>query len=139
MDIFERVLQHIENQFLYTCLQICDKELINDLEGKHIAIDGKRLKGSKKKTGSTHILSAWVDEAGLSLTQETVAEKRNELQAIPEVLDSLNLSGAVISIDAIGTQTNIAEQIVQSEADYILSLKGNQKYLYEDVRDCFTR
>jgi len=60
------------------------------------------------------------------------------LQAIPEVLDSLDLSGAVISIDAMGTQTNIAEQIIQSEADYILSLKGYQIYLYEDVQDCFT-
>lgn len=135
----ERALQRIENQPLYICLQIYGKELISDLEGKHIAIDGKRLKGSKKKTGSTHILSAWVDEVGLSLAQETVPEKRNELQAISEILDSLNLSGAVISIDAIGTQTNIAEQIFQSEADYILSLKGNQKHLYEDVRDCFTR
>ena len=138
VDTFERVLQRIEPQSLYACLQIYGKELISDVEGKHIAIDGKRLKGSKKKTGSTHILSAWVDEVGLSLAQETVAEKRNELQAIPEVLDSLDLSGAVISIDAMGTQTNIAEQIIQSEADYILSLKGNQKHLYEDVRDCFT-
>ena len=60
------------------------------------------------------------------------------MQAIPEVLDSLDLSGAVISIDAMGTQTNIAEQIIQSEADYILSLKGNQKHLCEDVQDCFT-
>ena len=67
-----------------------------------------------------------------------VAEKCSELEAIPEVLDRLDLSGAVISIDAMGTQTNIAEQIVQSEADYILSLKGNQKHLYEDVQDCFT-
>ena len=60
------------------------------------------------------------------------------MQAIPEVLDSLDLSGAVISIDAMGTQTNIAEQIIQSEADYILRLKGYQIYLYEDVQDCFT-
>ena len=60
------------------------------------------------------------------------------MQAIPEVFDSLDLSGAVISIDAMGTQTNIAEQIIESEADYILSLKDNQKHLYEDVQDCFT-
>ena len=72
------------------------------------------MKGSKKKTGSTHILSAWVDEVGLSLAQETVAEKRNELQAIPEVLDSIDLLGSVISIDAMGTQNNIAEQIINS-------------------------
>ena len=138
MDTFERVLQRIKPQSLYICLQIYCKDLISDLEGKHIAIDDKRLKGSKKKTGSTHILSAWVDEVGLSFAQETIAEKRNELQAIPKVLDSLDLSGAVISIDAMRTQTNIAEQIIQSEADYILSLKGNQKHLYEDVQDCFT-
>ena len=61
-----------------------------------------------------HILSAWVDEVGLSLAQETVAEKRNELQAIPEVLDSIDLLGSVISIDAMGTQNNIAEQIINS-------------------------
>ena len=72
------------------------------------------MKGLKKKTGSTHILSAWVDEVGLSLAQETVAEKRNELQVIPEVLDSLDLLGAVISIDAMGTQNDIAEQIINS-------------------------
>ena len=89
------------------------------------------MKGSKKKTGSTHILSAWGDEVGLSLAQETVAEKCNELQAIPEVLDSLDLSGAL-------WEPNIVKQIIQSEADYILSLKGNQKHLYEDVQDCFT-
>ena len=138
VDTFERVLQRIEPQSLYACFQIYGKKLISDLESRHIAIDDKRLKGSKKKTGSTHILSAWVDEVGLSLAQETVAEKRNELQAIPELLDSLDFSGAIISIDAMGTQTNIAEQIIQSEANYILSLKGNQKHLYEDVQDCFT-
>ena len=138
VDTFERVLQRIDFQSRYACLQFYGKELISDLEGKHIAIDGKRLKGSKRKTGSTHILSALVDEVGLSIAQETIAEKRNELQTIPKVLDSLDLSRAVISIDAMGTQTNIAEQIVQSEADYILSLKGNQKHLYEDVQDCFT-
>lgn len=75
------------------------------------------MKGSKKKIGSTHILSAWVDEVGLSLAQETVAEKRNELQVIPGVLDSLDLSGAVISIDAMGTQNNIAEQIINSSGE----------------------
>ena len=122
----------------YIAFLVANNAMLRDLEGKHIAIDGKRLKGSKKKTGSTHILSAWVDEVGLSLVQEPVAEKRNELQAIPEVLNSLDLSGAVVSIDAMGTQTHIAEQIIQSEADYILSLKGNQKHLYEDVQDCFT-
>lgn len=138
VDTFARILQRIEPQSLYSCLQVYGKDLVSDLEGKHISVDGKRLRGSKRKEGSTHILSAWVDEYGLSLAQETLAEKSNELHAIPEVLDSLELSGAVVSIDAIGTQTAIAEQIVSSGADYVLSLKANQKHLFEDVRDGFT-
>lgn len=137
-DTFERVLQRIEPHSLHACLQVYGKDLLQDLQGKHIAIDGKRLRGSRRKTGSTHILSAWVDEVGMSLAQETVSEKSNELEAIPEVLDSLDLSGAVVSIDAMGTQTSIAEQIIESGADYVLSLKGNQKHLYEDVQDSFT-
>ncbi|MBB6276633.1 ISAs1 family transposase [Porphyromonas circumdentaria] len=137
-DTFERVLQRIEPHSLYACLSVYGKDLIQDLEGKHIAIDGKRLRGAKKKNGHTHILSAWVDEVGLSLAQETVVEKHNELQAIPEVLDSLDLSGSVVSIDAMGTQKTIAEQIIHSDADYVLSLKANQKHLFEDVRDAFT-
>lgn len=74
----------------------------------------------------------------LCLAQETVADKHNELQTIPEVPDSLDLSGSTVSIDAKGTQTAIAEVIIQSEADYILSLKANQKYLFEDVQDAFS-
>ena len=65
---------------------------------------------------------SWVDEVGLSLIQETVVEKHNELQAIPEVLDSLDLSSTIINIDAMGTQTTIAEQIIRSNANYVLIL-----------------
>ena len=78
----------------------------------------------------------WSSE--LKSCQETVTDKHNELQAIPEVPDSLDLSGSVVSIDAMGIQTAIAEVIIQSEADYILSLKANQKYLFEDVQDAFS-
>lgn len=138
VDTFARVLQLVEPASLYSCLEIYGKELISDLEGKHIALDGKRLRGSKHKGGHTHILSAWVDEFGLSIAQETIEEKRNELQAIPEVLDSLELTGSVVSIDAMGTQTTIAEQIISSGADYVLSLKGNHKHFFEDVQDSFT-
>lgn len=105
VDIFARVLQLVEPQSLYSCLQV----LISDLEGKHIALDSKRLRGPKHKGGHTHILSTWMDEFGLSIAQEIVEEKHNELQAIPEVLDSLELSRAVVSIDAIGPQTTIAK------------------------------
>lgn len=138
VDTFERVLQRIEPHSLYACLRVYGQDLISDLEGKHIAIDGKRIRGSKSQTGSTHILSAWVDDLGLSIAQEVVADKHNELHALPELLDSIDLSGSVVSIDAMGTQTAIAQQIIHSGADYVLSLKGNQKHLFEDVQASFT-
>ena len=78
----------------------------------NVCVDPRREEGVR--------VFSWVDEMGLSLIQETVVEKHNELQAIPEVLDSLDLSGAVVSIDAMGTQTAIAEQIIRSNADYVL-------------------
>lgn len=78
----------------------------------NVCVDPRREEGVR--------VFSWVDEVGLSLIQETVVEKHNELQAIPEVLDSLDLSGAVVSIDAMGTQTAIAEQIIRSNADYVL-------------------
>ena len=81
VDTFERVFQRIEPQSFYACLQIYSKELISDLGGKHIAIDGKQLKGSKKKTGSTQILSAWVDEVGLSLVKRQL--RRNAMNCKP--------------------------------------------------------
>ncbi len=136
IDTFERILQCIEPHSLYACLSVYGKNFIQNLEGKHIAIESKRLQGAKYKNGYTHILSAWVDE--VSLAQETVADKHNELQAIPEVLDSLDLSDSVVSIDAKGTQKTLTEQIIQSDADYVLSFQANQKHLFEDVRDAFT-
>ena len=78
----------------------------------NVCVDPRREEGVR--------VFSWVDEMGLSLIQETVVEKHNELQTIPEVLDSLDLSGAVVSIDAMGTQTAIAEQIIRSNADYVL-------------------
>ena len=101
-----------------------------------IAVDGKTLRGSKTSPdgkGALHVVSAYATEAGLVLAQRAVDGKSNEITAIPELLDMLNLKGAIVSIDAMGTQKEIARRIVGQGADYVLALKGNQTSLHEDA------
>src|SRR5271166_5164451 len=101
-----------------------------------IAVDGKTLRGSKTSPdgkGALHLVSAYATEAGLVLAQQAVDGKSNEITAIPELLDMLNLKGAIVSIDAMGTQKEIARRIVDKGADYVLALKGNQTSLHEDA------
>lgn len=106
------------------------------LEGQVVAVDGKTLRGSKTSPdgkGALHLVSAYATEAGLVLAQRAVDGKSNEITAIPELLDLLDLKGAIVSIDAIGTQKEIAARIVDKGADYVLALKGNQTSLREDA------
>ena len=101
-----------------------------------IAVDGKTLRGSKTSPdgkGALHVVSAYATEAGLVLAQRAVDGKSNEITAIPELLEMLNLKGAIVSIDAMGTQKEIARRIVDKDADYVLALKGNQTSLHEDA------
>ena len=101
-----------------------------------IAVDGKTLRGSKTSPdgkGALHVISAYATEAGLVLAQQAVDGKSNEITAIPELLDMLNLRGAIVTIDAIGTQKEIARRIADKGADYVLALKGNQTSLHEDA------
>jgi predicted transposase YbfD/YdcC len=101
-----------------------------------IAVDGKTLRGSKTSPdgkGALHLVSAYATEAGLVLAQRAVDGKSNEITAVPELLDMLNLKGAIVSIDAMGTQKEIARRIVDKGADYVLALKGNQTSLHEDA------
>lgn len=102
-----------------------------------IAIDGKTVRGSKTApdgTGALHLVSAYASEAGFVLAQRAVDAKSNEITAIPELLDMLALDGAIVSIDAMGTQTEIAKAIRARRGDYVLALKGNQTGLCEDAR-----
>ena len=108
--------------------------------GEIIAIDGKQLRRShNKKLGkkAIHMVSAWGEANGVVLGQEKVAAKSNEITAIPLLLEALNLAGCIVTIDAMGCQREIAEQIIDQEADYVLSLKGNQGKLHEDVAEMF--
>jgi predicted transposase YbfD/YdcC len=103
-----------------------------------LAVDGKTSRRSHdrgKDLGALHCVSVWASEFGLSLGQVACAEKSNEITAIPELLRLVDIQGAIITIDAMGTQKAIAEQIIDRGADYVLALKGNQETLHQAVID----
>jgi predicted transposase YbfD/YdcC len=104
----------------------------------HIPIDGKSLRGSRGPDGTClRLVSAWAAEHRLSLAQVAVADGGNEITAIPELLKMLDLHGALVSIDAIGCQKDIAQQIRDDGGDYLLAVKDNQPTLHAEVRECF--
>lgn len=103
-----------------------------------LAVDGKTLRRSHnrgKGLGALHSVSVWASEMGLTLAQVACEEKSNEITAIPEVLKLVDIKGAIITIDAMGTQTEIAKDIVDGKGDYVLALKGNQGTLHQGVID----
>lgn len=137
-DTIQRAMGMIRTEQLQQ-LQLKWQELLNSNEGelikKIICIDGKTMRSNKNgEKKANHIVSAWSREDGYCLGQKTVDEKSNEITAIPEVLDTIEIKGQVVTIDAMGTQTAIAEKIKERRADYVLALKGNQGTLHEDVK-----
>ncbi len=102
------------------------------LSGEQVCVDGKRLRGSGE--AAVHLVSAYAAKARLVLTQQAVADKANEIVAIPDLLAMLELKGAVVTMDAMGCQKTIARQIAEAGADYVLALKDNHPALCEDVR-----
>jgi predicted transposase YbfD/YdcC len=109
-----------------------------EIEQPIFAIDGKTSRRShdqSKGLGALHTVSVWASEMGLSLGQVACAEKSNEITAIPELLRLVDIKGAIITIDAMGTQKAIAAEIIDLKADYVLALKGNQETLYDAVID----
>lgn len=114
---------------------------VNELvHGQIINIDGKRLAGSEDKflgKRAIYMVSAWAEENEIVLGQRKVDKKSNEITAIPELLKLLAISGCIVTIDAIGTQTQIAKTIVEAQADYVLSVKENQGHLFEDISVLF--
>lgn len=108
-------------------------------KGQVIAIDGKTLRGAKShgEKSPIHMVSAWANQDNLVLGQVRVNEKSNEITAIPILLETLFIEGNIITIDAMGTQTDIADKIIENKADYILAVKGNQEHLLEEIKDEF--
>lgn len=139
-DTIQRVMAMVNSEFL-EMFQKRWNEMLNSDEGEKVkrllAIDGKTQRGNgNKNQKANHIVSA-VDDRGFCLGQKLVEEKTNEIKAIPELLDSLNIKGTIITTDAMGTQTEIVKKIRQKRADYVLALKGNQGSFLEDVKEYF--
>jgi predicted transposase YbfD/YdcC len=139
-DTFERLFARLQPDELQQCF-LGWVEAVHEISvGKIVAIDGKTLRGAYERGGRTsmiHMVSAWATQNRLVLGQRKVSEKSNEITAIPELLSLLDLEGALVTIDAMGTQKQIAQQIIEQGADYVLALKGNQGNLYEDVTQLF--
>lgn len=136
-DTFERVFDHLRPRVFQACFRRWVQALAADLELPHIAIDGKTLCGSHnrgKGLGPLHVVSAWATHAHLSLGQVAVAEKSNEITAIPQLLELLDLHGALVTIDAMGCQKEIAKKIVAGGGEYVLAVKDNQPHLLEDIQ-----
>ena len=139
-DTIQRVFAMVSPEFLQQ-IQTQWNEMLTRDEGeklqKILAIDGKTQCGTAtSKQKANHIVSA-VDENGFCLGQNRVDEKSNEITAIPELLEALNIKGHIITTDAMGTQTEIVKQIRKKHADYVLALKGNQSGMYDDVSNYF--
>jgi predicted transposase YbfD/YdcC len=137
-DTFGRVFAHLDpvqfEQGFFSWVQSLGETMTGV-----IAIDGKTLRGSGEQASgkkALHLVSAWAAENRLVLAQLATEEKSNEITAMP-LLRQLALSCCIVTIDAMGTQTAIAAQIVEQEADYVLALKENQGTLYDEVQDTF--
>ena len=141
-DTFGRVFARLDPEALGECLGNWIAQVSATLEIRHVAIDGKTLRHSfDNATGKAalHLVSAWATEQHLSLGQVAVDDKSNEITAIPKLLELLDLHGALVTIDAMGTQKEIARKIRQGGADYVLAVKGNQEHLLQDVQGCFAK
>lgn len=147
-DVFRRVLSLLNPTAFQTCFAAWLKTLrdqaaaATEINQPVYAVDGKTARRShdrKKALGALHSVSVWASEFGLSLGQVACDDKSNEITAIPELLKLVDIRGAIITIDAMGTQKAIAAQIIEQKADYVLALKGNQESLHDAVIEYIDR
>lgn len=139
-DTFGRVFARLDPAELLACIQQWLDDVGREI-GKHIAIDGKTLRGSFDKAAGRnplHLVSAWACETRLTLGQVAVDSKSNEITAIPLLLELLDLKDAIVTIDAMGCQKEIAGKILSRGGDYVLALKGNHEKLHDAVNEMFT-
>ena len=138
-DTFGRVFSLLDPQ----AFQEAFRDWVGAIQGRVqgvVAVDGKTVRHShdrSKDKSAIHVVSAWACEHSLALGQVKVNDKSNEITAIPELLDMLNLKGCLVTIDAMGCQVGIAKNIVEAHADYLLAVKGNQETLADDVEQEF--
>lgn len=136
-DTFGRVFSLLRPEHFEKCFLSWIHSVFNITEGQTVAIDGKTLRRSYDRSSNRaaiHMVGAWAAKNGITLGQLKTEDKSNEITAIPELLKLLEIKGCIVTIDAMGTQKEIARQIVNQEADYVLALKGNQGALRKDVQ-----
>ena len=139
-DTIRRVIARIDPAEFERCFLSWVGRLTKKIDGEVIAIDGKTFRGCYDKDdpkATLHTVSAWANTQGLVLAQRKVDSKSNEITAIPALLEVLDVAGCIVTLDAMGTQVTIAEQIQAQQADYVLALKANQGGLYEEVQGYF--
>lgn len=143
-DTFSRVFARLDPAALLVCLQGWLNDLHqkwgNQKSGRHVAIDGKTLRGShdgETRPNALHLVSAWATQSRLFLGQLAVDQKSNEITAIPLLLELLDIEGATVTIDAMGCQKEIAQAILDQEANYVLQVKDNQPNLREAISQAF--
>lgn len=139
-DTLGRVFSLIDPHHFERCFKSWTQTLQVDLDRQVIALDGKTLRGSgNKRQGqkALHLVSAWACAQRLMLGQVACLDKSNEIEAMPRLLKMLDIEGSLVTIDALGCQTKITQQILDQGADYVLSLKDNQGTLSQDVQSIF--
>ncbi len=141
VDTYRRVFAALDPEAFHRCFLSWARDAVQSTEGKLVAVDGKTVRRSFAKEDdkkALHLVSAWCAENNVVLGQIATHAKSNEITAIPELLELLDLRGATVTIDAMGCQTAIAKKIIDGGADYVLGLKGNQPMLSKDVEQFFT-
>jgi len=138
-DTFNRVFSSLDPAELEKGFVAWVSSIARLTAGEVVSIDGKSLRGARQGSDKAivHMVSAWAGANNLVLGQRKVDDKSNEITAIPKLLQALELSGTVVTIDAMGCQKVIAAKIVEKKADYILAVKENQGHLLEEVKDSF--
>ncbi len=136
-----RVMGLIDKSYMESWLNHHAQQIVGSLKGELVVFDGKALRGKKKfvdESQNAHILNVFASKLGIALSQKAIPDKSSEIAAINEILDTANLEGATISIDAIGCQFAIAEKIINKGGEYFLALKANQGSLMSDVESMFS-
>jgi predicted transposase YbfD/YdcC len=134
-DTFNRVFAALDPKAFLDCFLRWTQSVRLAVPQEIVALDGKALRRALDKDQSVqYIVSAWAESNGLVLGQWKVADKSNEITAVPELLRVLELSGCIVTLDAMGCQKKIAKEIVEADADYVLALKGNQEKVHEEVK-----
>lgn len=139
-DTFGRVFRWLDPDELASCFYAWTQLVYQFTKGEVIAIDGKCLRGSRAEEhgkAAIHMVSAWATENNLVLAEARVTDKSNEITAIPRLLNLLDIKDCTVTIDAMGCQTEIAQQIIAQGGDYVLSVKGNQDTLLADIQITF--